>query len=475
MQMVDCVLTGLSGSNPEYLALPKCGVWIHLVRNVTMESLEWRWSEDLAISGLRCILICLKCMTIAQSPTLHGKETMVAEMICYIGRRIKKLSVAGQRVLILSFTQMLGASQDNLSALIKEFFGEDSQLIHIALEGSHQSILQDTVNLLHNLLNLKNVHILQEVYLILLERYEKALGTLADIKPFLEANRFQEKMSKTSAKKMVMFVLAAIGNISTTKGSVLSMWALDPSIFNVLQQYSGLHNTCMAVAHPAIHHSILRLLLLHSSAHNFYQTSSALLGSTTASPTSFHLTNLLTSLSSLITWSSCSPTVKALALKNLSTVLMALKQSADMVVNTEVFNTILRACIKSVAATNRVSKDNLRILLLFVEDFPLMEENIKVIAHVVLNSFQYADESSKALIMRMLSKIPLTMMFDKIDPEVLKTFGLPIDAQISSLEKIIFREYSSDDISAVEVKEFFHFVGGDVKNVALLGSQMFGE
>jgi hypothetical protein len=32
-------------------AMSKLGIWTHIVNNVTLDALNWRWSEDLAIGG----------------------------------------------------------------------------------------------------------------------------------------------------------------------------------------------------------------------------------------------------------------------------------------------------------------------------------------------------------------------------------------------------------------------------------------
>jgi hypothetical protein len=32
-------------------AVSKLGIWTHIVNNVTLDALNWRWSEDLAIGG----------------------------------------------------------------------------------------------------------------------------------------------------------------------------------------------------------------------------------------------------------------------------------------------------------------------------------------------------------------------------------------------------------------------------------------
>ena len=474
--MVDCVLAGLSETSPGYLNLPKVGVWIHLVRNVTMESLAWRWSEDLAISGMRCLMSCLKVMCLIQAPTQVEKEGLVSEFVCFLAQQLNRFSVAGQRVLIFSLQQLFTMNQENLSTIIDQFIGHEGHLINLAVEGSHPCILNDTLNLLHALLNLKNVFIMQNVYLLLMERYEKALYSLANVKPFLESNRYSVKMHKITAKKTLMFVLAAIGNIATTKGSLLSMWALDPSIFVVLSQYSGLHNTCLAVAHPSIHHSILRLLLLHSSTHSFYQSSSALLGSTSASPTSQHLTNLLNSLATLIGWSAASQSVKSLALKNLYSILVSLKPTGDILVSTDVFESIFLSCIKLLTTAPQRIKDILRIFLFIVEDFMVSADKLQVLAHCVLQSFQYADESCKQISLRLLSRIPLSIMFKQMNLELLKQFGLGKDSNRSILERVMRREYSADDISGAEVNEYFHFIGGDGKNISWLEiCEIFGS
>lgn len=474
--MIDCVLTGLSDTNPVYLILPKVGVWLHLVRNVSMESLSWRWSEDLAISGLRCMMSCLKIISLVHAPLLADKENIVSEFFCYLAKQMNRFTVAGQRVLIFSLQQLFNVNQENLSMMIYQLIGREGHLINLAVGGSHECILNDTINLLHALLNLKNVIIMQNVYLLLMERFEKALYSLANVKPFLESNAYSVKMHKTTAKKMVMFVLAAIGNIATTKGSLLSMWALDPSIFEVLSQHSGLHNTCLAVAHPAIHHSILRLLLLHSSTHSFYQSSSELLGSTSASPTSQHLTNLLNSLSTLISWSATSQSVKSLALKYMYTILASLKPCGDIFVSTEVFESIFKSCIKLLATSHHLIKDILRIFLFIVEEFILSSDKLQVLAHCVLQSFQHADDSCKQMSLRLLSRIPLSIMFKKTNLEVLKQFGVSKDFHRSILERVMRREYSADDISGAEVNEYFQYIGGDGKNVSWLEMcEIFGK
>ena len=145
--MVDCVLTGLSGdaasehvAPPPPLHLPKCGVWVQLVRDVTLAAIEWHWSEDLAVSGLRCLLACLRCLRAAGSPpppTLADRESAVVQLVCKLAvERLGQLSVAGKRVLLLSVNQLIanGIGQESIGAIVDAFFGSDTgRLINLAL------------------------------------------------------------------------------------------------------------------------------------------------------------------------------------------------------------------------------------------------------------------------------------------------------------------------------------------------------
>ena len=102
---------------------------------------------------------------------------------------------------------------------------------------------------------------MQEVYGNLTEIYEAALISIADIQPFLRktinnrkttesgAEENASKMkhrylryhyTRNEAENVILFSLECLSNLINAKGSVLSMWALDPSIFSLLVNHSGL-------------------------------------------------------------------------------------------------------------------------------------------------------------------------------------------------------------------------------------------
>lgn len=123
----------------------------------------------------------------------------------------------------------------------------------------------ETASFARHLLKSKNIIILQEVYGYLTGIYESALISLADVEPFLkktisnDKSTIEEKqicskkvigkhsylpknLSSKDAEKVIHFTLSCLSDLINAKGSVLSMWALDPSVFTLLVNYSGLLN-----------------------------------------------------------------------------------------------------------------------------------------------------------------------------------------------------------------------------------------
>ena len=469
IQMIDCVLSGINGSIQDSLELPKVGVWMRLVKDITSEAIKWHWFEDLAISGLRCVLACWKCLKYSKDSNKAEKDSLAIDMLITINENLDSLSMTGVRIFMLCISDLLTCSENLIRKMISKFLGVDSHLVRLAIEGYNTEVLQDLLNLCHSIFGQKNVLVLQDMYAVLLERYEVALVNLISSKPFLDKNNYCKKnMSSNTAKNTIMFVLAALSNLATNKGSLLSVWALEPSLFNLLSQHSGLHNSTLAMSYPAIHHSILRMLLLHSSAHHFYQSSSSLLGSLSTSPTSENLSVLMTSLANLMTWSPSSQTVKSLALRTLHTILVMLKPNASAFTDKDIFDMVFRACVKLMSSSQLFLKDCLRIFILLVEDYPIRENHLKVISFVVTQAFMIGDEAVRQLALKILSKIPLELQLNKLDKTLLIKYNLYNDQDGQSLSKCLSKSYSAEDISAADVKEYLLYLSGDEKNVSWL-------
>jgi len=72
--------------------------------------------------------------------------------------------------------------------------------------------------------------------------YQSAIANFAATAPFVSP--VMDVPSK-NPERIIFFVLECLSNLITGKGSVLSMWALDPPVFVVLSRHSGLQVTML--------------------------------------------------------------------------------------------------------------------------------------------------------------------------------------------------------------------------------------
>ena len=84
---------------------------------------------------------------------------------------------------------------------------------------------------------LQNILVLQEVYCHLMRHYQTAIAHFAGTSPFITPGL---EIPTKYPERIIFFVLECLSNLITAKGSVLSMWALDPPVFVVLSRHSGL-------------------------------------------------------------------------------------------------------------------------------------------------------------------------------------------------------------------------------------------
>lgn len=81
--------------------------------------------------------------------------------------------------------------------------------------------------------------------------------------------------------------------MATTAGSILSMWALEPGLFQLLGRHSRLECGELAQVAPALHHSSVQLFLQHCNTHSQFLPSSVLLSPGSTSPTANHFSQAL--------------------------------------------------------------------------------------------------------------------------------------------------------------------------------------
>ena len=101
---------------------------------------------------------------------------------------------------------------------------------------------------------------------------------LNNSKPFLSSNIWAGvRLSPGMASVLGLWVHACISKIATVSGSILSMWALEPSIFQLLASHTGMLCPKLVRAAPSLHANAVNLLLQHCATHSYFLSSSSLL------------------------------------------------------------------------------------------------------------------------------------------------------------------------------------------------------
>ena len=105
-------------------------------------------------------------------------------------------------------------------------------------------------------------------------------------------------------EQVVFFVIECLSNLITKKGSVLSAWALDPSIFHVFTRHSHLLTRKFAARYPWLHGALLGAFHVHCSTNGHFLSSSSLVHSSN-SPTPEHFKDILETISGILEQVKC--------------------------------------------------------------------------------------------------------------------------------------------------------------------------
>lgn len=185
---------------------------------------------------------------------------------------------------------------------ITQTIGPGSLLRPLRYSESSQ-VLKGIMSVYCNLLNLKNIPLLQDTYKYVLTDIQNSfmaiLPDIAIIQP-----EYSEAVSKDDAEKNIIFYLQCLSELANASNSIIGMWALQPSILELLAIKMAPHNSTLIKTKPALQYCILYLLYSHCKKNSHFIASSDLVSSTQQRPNDiFGLSNL-----SLGDVSSSSPT-----------------------------------------------------------------------------------------------------------------------------------------------------------------------
>ncbi|KAL6442065.1 hypothetical protein ACFW04_002410 [Cataglyphis niger] len=194
--------------------------------------------------------------------------------------------------------------------LVHTLLGKNSTLLKLRFRNSIP-IQNACLGVYHSLLSLKNIPLLQESYRYILADLEIAYKLiLPDMDSLVIDNPLNDlNYTKSDIEIVITFILLALSDIANASNSIIGMWALKPSILELLAVKLKPYDTALSTISPFLQYSILYLLYAHCSRYNHFVPSSSLItGSTacrpmdmfpgtldvpTTSPTSGHLSIIL--------------------------------------------------------------------------------------------------------------------------------------------------------------------------------------
>ncbi|XP_075154551.1 serine/threonine-protein kinase Smg1 [Haematobia irritans] len=146
----------------------------------------------------------------------------------------------------------------------------------------------------HEILIIKNVPLLQEAYRHILKDINE---TIAYVR-----NTEYSTHSMSRCELVLSFYLAALSAMACQTSSIIGMYALNPSILELLITNCQAANESLWRKYPTLHKALLSLIKEHSSKNYNFRQSSKLLVHNQDSPTSENFSTILKFLSAVLRW-----------------------------------------------------------------------------------------------------------------------------------------------------------------------------
>lgn len=266
---------------------------------------------DLILAGNECICLLIK--------HLQSKSTSCMPMLFSLILMEMTSFMQSDESVCLSVIDLISVTIKEIASnlpieFITQTIGPESLMRPLRYSESSK-IQQSVLSVYSNLLNLKNIPLLQETYKYVLMDIQNSFSVLVPDVHIINPE-YVENVTKSDAEKNVIFYLQCLSELANASNSIIGMWALQPSILELLAIRMCPHNANLSRHAPALQFSVLYLLYSHCKKNNHFVASSDLVTNAQqrandifglsnlsigegagSSPTSGHLAVILNSLS----------------------------------------------------------------------------------------------------------------------------------------------------------------------------------
>lgn len=237
------------------------------------------FSESVLITANRCV-----CLLVHQLHTEVVHSTGLLSFILTQTGRVGLVSYKYIHSLLTTTQKVIEMYSTQLTVTFLSQLLVPGSLFQQCRFSQSEQVVEQLMALYHDIMALKSVPLLEEAYkfivgdlqraynLLLVEAGEKVMVDL------IPNNPFQTTLYTTiQAQTVCVFNLCALAEIGNTKNNLIAMWALSPSIFDLISQHFDPLEVSIAERYPAIQYAILNALFSHCTRHGNFISSSSLL------------------------------------------------------------------------------------------------------------------------------------------------------------------------------------------------------
>lgn len=243
----------------------------------TIDILEAYVPDNLAIASNECVVLLLGILQ-TKANTISDQLYLLIDLELSLIQDFTDPTIIS---MLLMVSKTIKELSTNLPIeLVSKLVGPTSELLKLRFSQSDQ-VQNAVVGVYHSLLNLKNIPLLQEAYRCVLGDFEQAYRLIVpNITSFCQNNPFPiQTCSELEAEITCLFLLRCLSLLANATSSIIGMWALRPSILELLALNLEPYNYVLGMNMPCLQYSIFYLLYSHCRCYNHFVSSSNLVTS----------------------------------------------------------------------------------------------------------------------------------------------------------------------------------------------------
>lgn len=241
------------------------------VLQVMTDTLKEDADSELVLAGNECIMLLIKYLQKASTTCLAALFNLMSMEMNTFLQTDEKLCLS---IINLISTAIKEIASNLTLEFITQIIGPQSLLRPLRYSESTQ-VLNSVMLVYSNLLNLKNIPLLQEAYKYVLTDIQNSYSVILPHIHIIQVD-YIEEVGINDAEKNILFYLQCLAELANASNSIIGMWALQPSILELLAIKMCPHDEILMKERPALQYAILYLLYSHCQKNNHFIASSDL-------------------------------------------------------------------------------------------------------------------------------------------------------------------------------------------------------